>query len=113
MKNCSRLRHLSTPSTFGELQHLEVKSCKSLQGIVAAEGREEEDGAIEGILLPKLNHLRLNDLPNLSTIVPNGYTLRWSSLKKLGVQNCGGKSDLFANTNIIQKGTTDREVSPF
>ncbi|KAM7473586.1 hypothetical protein LguiB_020829 [Lonicera macranthoides] len=113
VNHCSGLRHISTPSTnFGELQHLEVQYCESLQAIVAADGREEEDSAMEGVLLlPKLNHLNLSYLPKLSVIVPKGYTLGWSSLKKLKVNRCGAdQSDLFANTNNIPKGTTKREL---
>ncbi|KAM7481262.1 hypothetical protein LguiB_005845 [Lonicera macranthoides] len=82
---CSHLRQVFTLSIaifLGELQHLELQSCSSLQATVATEGNGEE-----------------------------GYILRWLSMKTLILENCGRESDMFANTNSTGKGKNDHEMA--
>lgn len=114
MISCSSLRQVFTPSIaifLGELQHLELQSCSSLQATVVAEGNGEEVCKVEGmILFPQLNYLHLSWLPNLLTILPKGYIFRWLSMKTLILENCGRESDMLANTNTTQKGKNDHEV---
>ncbi|XP_058207668.1 disease resistance protein At4g27190-like [Rhododendron vialii] len=67
IKNC-KSKYLFSPTTAKGLVHLEVlevRSCKIMEGIVGFERRNDEDELTSEVKFSKLEHLQLEDLPNL------------------------------------------------
>ncbi|KAJ4721028.1 Disease resistance protein [Melia azedarach] len=74
VKKCNCLKFLlpySVVNSLARLQHLAIKSCDSLEGVIETTrlGRDEEH-MIESVAFPKLYHLELSSLPKLTGFMP-------------------------------------------
>ncbi|KAM5562893.1 hypothetical protein ABKV19_017860 [Rosa sericea] len=85
---CRSLRYLLTPSIargLVKLKSLEIRFCKKIEAIVAAdEGEETEDES----MLPQLSSLILLDLPNLGSFSQGKYTFDWPLVEKIIIYDC-------------------------
>ncbi|KAF7146987.1 hypothetical protein RHSIM_Rhsim03G0017300 [Rhododendron simsii] len=86
IKNC-KSKYLFSPTTAKGLVHLEqleVRSCINMEGIVAFEGRNDNDEFTSEVKFCKLEQLELEDLPNLLSFyaqkVKTGSTMGSSSV---------------------------------
>ncbi|XP_031273948.1 uncharacterized protein LOC116132446 [Pistacia vera] len=87
IKNSGKLKYVfpsSMVKNFKQLQHLEIRSCKELKEIVAKEGEE----APPTFIFPRIEFLKLGNLPELTTFYPGIHTSEWPKLKKLQVSSC-------------------------
>ncbi|KAK3205126.1 hypothetical protein Dsin_019172 [Dipteronia sinensis] len=109
--NCNSLRYVFTPSVVSgivQLQKMEIKNCAMMEEIITMEG--ENDAAIDKItLFPKLNQLKLKNLPEL-TIVCNFYgnLIELPSLLKLWIENCP-KMQTFVSNHQCTDMTASKE----
>ncbi|XP_048420513.1 probable disease resistance protein At4g27220 isoform X2 [Pyrus x bretschneideri] len=83
--SCNRLKYLFSSSIvklLASIEHIEVENCEQMEEIVAA---EEEAGEI--ITLPKVESIKLGNLPKLKYFCGEAYTLKLPSLELLKVIN--------------------------
>nr|XP_048336636.1 uncharacterized protein LOC107434221 [Ziziphus jujuba var. spinosa] len=90
VERCMRLTSLFPPclaKLLVKLETLEVKHCRMMESIVEKE--EEMEETLKGIVsFPKLNYLKLKNLPNFTTFSAEGSTLALPSLESLSVAKC-------------------------
>ncbi|XP_044477836.1 probable disease resistance protein At4g27220 [Mangifera indica] len=67
--------------SFKQLQHLEIRRCKELKEIVV---KEETEGTTT-FIFPRLAFLKLEKLPELTTLCHGKHNLNWPMLTKLEV----------------------------
>lgn len=88
VSNCHKLKYLFSASmirSFEQLQHLEIRLCKGLLGIIS------EDTAIQVtpcFVFPRVTTLRLIDLLKLRCFYPGMHTSEWPTLKSLEATGC-------------------------
>ncbi|XP_052297553.1 disease resistance protein At4g27190-like isoform X3 [Citrus sinensis] len=95
---CDRMKYLfsySMVNSLLQLQHLEIWSCKSMEGVVDTTGWSERDEGklIELKVFPKLHSLRLEALYKLTSFANTGHinsdlVVEFPSLLKLEIQSC-------------------------
>ncbi|XP_031253827.1 uncharacterized protein LOC116111818 [Pistacia vera] len=87
--NCCNLRRIFTPSIIlglVQLQEIEVKNCALMEEIILKE--EEKEADIEKIMIPQLNSIILESLPNLTSFYSGMKTLECPALKAIIVVEC-------------------------
>lgn len=88
VEECSRLKFLLSYSAVNSLVHLQelvIGKCESMEGIIddtTKLGRDEEQ-----MVFPKLEHLKLSDLPAL-TRFSIGINSQFPSLRELWIYKC-------------------------
>nr|XP_011465964.1 PREDICTED: uncharacterized protein LOC101311209 isoform X2 [Fragaria vesca subsp. vesca] len=86
--SCGSLRYLLSPSIAGrlvKLQTLQIQNCQKMEAIVAAD--EGEDTENES-MLPRLDRLDLNNLPNLGSFSQGRYTFDWPLVTWIWINEC-------------------------
>ncbi|KAL5563164.1 hypothetical protein UlMin_032911 [Ulmus minor] len=89
VSSCPNLKYLFTVAMAGKLPQLEtlkICGCPVMEEVVVT--NEHGEGRLEKILFPKLNSLKLDDLPNLKRFCP-GDCIECPTLLKLRIKNCG------------------------
>ncbi|KDO39829.1 hypothetical protein CISIN_1g040040mg, partial [Citrus sinensis] len=85
---CNNLKFLFSTSlvrSFVQLQHLEIRKCMDLEGIVFPEEMIEEER--KDIVFPQLNFLKMKDLAKLTRFC-SGNCIELPSLKQLRMAKC-------------------------
>ncbi|KAH9686639.1 AAA domain-containing protein [Citrus sinensis] len=85
---CDKLKYIFSASTIQsleQLQHLEIRLCKSLQEIIS-ENRTDQVTAY--FVFPRVTTLKLDGLPELRCLYPGMHTSEWPALKNLVACNC-------------------------
>ncbi|GAY66743.1 hypothetical protein CUMW_251260 [Citrus unshiu] len=85
---CDKLKYIFSASTIQsleQLQHLEIRLCKSLQEIIS-ENRTDQVTAY--FVFPRVTTLKLEGLPELRCLYPGIHTSEWPALKNLAACNC-------------------------
>lgn len=85
---CNNLKFLFSTSlvrSFVQLQHLEIRKCMDLEGIVFPEEMIEEER--KDIVFPQLNFLKMKDLAKLTRFC-SGNCIELPSLKQLRMVKC-------------------------
>ncbi|KAH9687125.1 AAA domain-containing protein [Citrus sinensis] len=92
--SCHRMKYLfsySMVNSLLQLQHLEIRACKSMEGVVDTTGwSEREEGHIH---FPKLHSLELHCLPELTSFANTGHihsdsVVEFPSLLNLKIRGC-------------------------
>lgn len=89
VSGCEKLRTLlpaSLAKTLEKLEKLEIEFCYELQEIVAKEVGTEN--VVENFVFPSLKKLDLCDLPRLTSLYSDTFTLECLTLNKLSVIYC-------------------------
>ncbi|XP_044477799.1 disease resistance protein RPS2-like isoform X5 [Mangifera indica] len=92
---CRKQKFVFPPSiieSFKQLQYLEIRRCKELKEIVA---KEEIDGTTT-FIFPRLAFLKLEELPELTTLYHGKYNSNWPMLRELKMRDCS-KLDIFTS----------------
>ncbi|XP_031272206.1 uncharacterized protein LOC116130617 [Pistacia vera] len=87
--NSCSLRCIFTPSIIlglAQLEEIEVKNCALIEEIISKE--EEKEADIEKIMVPRLNSIILESLPNLTSFYSGMNTLECLALKDITVAKC-------------------------
>ncbi|XP_048420486.1 disease resistance protein At4g27190-like [Pyrus x bretschneideri] len=88
---CSGLEYVFSHLIASELLNLEevrISGCRDIETIVRIPDENEEEATKDMILFPKLNRFKLEDLPRLTSLCPEGSTFQWSSTKDMHVFGC-------------------------
>ncbi|KAF7145153.1 hypothetical protein RHSIM_Rhsim04G0053900 [Rhododendron simsii] len=91
IKDCPLLRNLLTASVakaLGGLKALYLRSCSTMEEVIATDEGHEEVIDDEEIVFPKLEWLILKDLSNLKSFCSANYNFNLPSLKKVFVKRC-------------------------
>ncbi|GMY21220.1 probable disease resistance protein At4g27220 [Fagus crenata] len=82
-----------------QLKDLFIKDCKVMEEILLSEDLGEEEEIIPMVLFPRLEDLRLNDLPILKRFC-EGSNIKFPSLKDMWIEQCPKlKSFIFKPVN--------------
>ncbi|GKV01669.1 hypothetical protein SLEP1_g14207 [Rubroshorea leprosula] len=84
-----------------QLTYLEIEKCKRMREIIAPENAEEMEDLIS---FPKLNILRISDLHNLGRFCSGNYSIEFTTLKKLDIENCPELTGFMVNTGTDVTG---------
>ncbi|KAJ0085192.1 hypothetical protein Patl1_07063 [Pistacia atlantica] len=87
--NCCSLRCIFTPSLIlglAQLEEIGVKNCALIEEIISKE--EEKEADIEKIMVPQLNSIILESLPNLTSFYSGMNTLECPALKAITLAKC-------------------------
>ncbi|KAH9752715.1 Disease resistance protein [Citrus sinensis] len=85
---CDKLKYIFSASTIQsleQLQHLEIRLCKSLQEIIS---EDRTDQVTAYFVFPRVTTLKLDGLPELRCLYPGMHTSEWPALKNLVACNC-------------------------
>ena len=85
---CDKLKYIFSASTIQsleQLQHLEIRLCKSLQEIIS---EDRTDQVTAYFVFPRVTTLKLDGLPELRCLYPGIHTSEWPALKNLAACNC-------------------------
>ncbi|XP_022011833.2 uncharacterized protein LOC110911515 [Helianthus annuus] len=89
---CCSLKHVFTCSMVGslvQLQELHISVCFDMEVIVKEDEEEEEcDAKVNEIILPRLNSLKLHDLPTLKGFCLGKKAFSLPALDTLQIKNC-------------------------
>ncbi|KAH9753062.1 Disease resistance protein [Citrus sinensis] len=98
VSSCHRMKYLfsySMVNSLLQLQHLEIRSCESMEGVVDTTGwsEREEGKLIELKVFPKLHSLKLHFLPELTSFANTGHihsdlVVEFPSLLNLEISWC-------------------------
>ncbi|KAI8558290.1 hypothetical protein RHMOL_Rhmol04G0079900 [Rhododendron molle] len=91
IKDCPLLRNLLTASVakaLGGLKALYLRSCSTMEEVIATDEGHEEVIDDEEIAFPKLEWLILKDLSNLKSFCSANYNFKLPSLKRVVVNRC-------------------------
>ena len=93
------LLSFSTARVMVQLKDLFIKDCKVMEEILLSEDLGEEEEIIPMVLFPRLEDLRLNDLPILKRFCV-GSNIKFPSLKDMWIEQCPKlKSFIFKPVN--------------
>ncbi|XVF79322.1 hypothetical protein PTKIN_Ptkin14bG0212100 [Pterospermum kingtungense] len=113
---CNNLTSIFSPMLVRNLQqlyYLQVKACEKVQTIIVNDDENDEKGIKndkEMRMFPRLQYLRLSDLPSLMSFSPVGCHLLFPNLFQLDIEDCSlmitsftvdSKSLVHAKTKII------------
>ncbi|KAF7145720.1 hypothetical protein RHSIM_Rhsim04G0055600 [Rhododendron simsii] len=113
IKDCPLLRNLLTASVakaLGGLKALYLRSCSTMEEVIATDEGQEEVIDDEEIVFPKLEWLILKDLSNLKSFCSANYNFNLPSLKKVVVKRCPNMQTFTSGsvrmppTNFITRG---------
>ncbi|KAJ0099955.1 hypothetical protein Patl1_21927 [Pistacia atlantica] len=87
--NCNNLRYIFTPSMLlglVQLQKIEVKNCALIEEIIKKEA--QKDAVSDKIVIPQLNSVVLESLPNLARFYPGSDILECPPLETIIIKDC-------------------------
>lgn len=125
VEGCRNLKYLFTTSmveSLAQLKRLELCDCMSMEEIIIKNGLGEEEN-VRGVMLPKLEFLKLKGLPNLTRFC-TGHLIQCCFLQELWIEDCPAlktfisnslSTDAVANNQFEETNSTlfDEKVSPF
>ncbi|KAJ6757128.1 hypothetical protein OIU74_026388 [Salix koriyanagi] len=125
VEGCRNLKYLFTTSmveSLAQLKRLELCDCVSMEEIIIKNGLGEEEN-VRGMMLPKLEFLKLKGLPNLTRFC-TGHLIQCCFLQELWIEDCPAlktfisnslSTDAVANNQFEETNSTlfDEKVSPF
>ena len=123
MRDCFGLEYVFSHLIARELLNLEkvkISKCPDMETIVRITKENEDEATKDMILYPKLHTFELVDLPRLTSLCPEGFTILWSSTKDMRVKKCGKLRTLGAVIpqrkrleNKFEKDSTSHDLSTF
>ncbi|KAJ6434493.1 hypothetical protein OIU84_018081 [Salix udensis] len=99
VEGCRNLKYLFTTSmveSLAQLKRLELCDCVSMEEIIIKKGLGEEEN-VRGMLLPKLEFLKLNGLPNLTRFC-TGHLIQCCFLQELWIEDCPALKTFISNS---------------
>ncbi|KAB5529260.1 hypothetical protein DKX38_019341 [Salix brachista] len=99
VEGCRNLKYLFTTSmveSLAQLKRLELCYCVSMEEIIIKKGLGEEEN-VRGMLLPKLEFLKLNGLPNLTRFC-TGHLIQCCFLQELWIEDCPALKTFISNS---------------
>ncbi|CAN6556590.1 unnamed protein product [Malus baccata var. baccata] len=121
VSGCSGLEYVFSHLIARELLNLEevtISGCPDMETIVKITEENEEEATKYMISFPKLNTFKLEDLPRLTSLCPEGFTFLWSSTKNMHVEGCENLKTLGAVIpqrkkleNNLKKDSTSHDFS--
>ncbi|KAJ0098521.1 hypothetical protein Patl1_21935 [Pistacia atlantica] len=87
--NCNSLRYVFTPSILlglDQLQEIEVKNCALIEEIIEKEA--QKDASSDKIVIPQLNSVVLESLPNLARFYSGSDILECPPLETIIIKDC-------------------------
>ncbi|KAL1202927.1 Disease resistance protein RPS2 [Cardamine amara subsp. amara] len=83
ISHCHKLKNVSWVPQLPKLEVIDLSNCRELEELIS----EHESSSVEDpALFPALKTLRIRDLPELSSILPSGYSFQ--KLETLVITNC-------------------------
>ncbi|XP_044462367.1 uncharacterized protein LOC123193436 isoform X1 [Mangifera indica] len=89
INNCNNLRYIFTHSILlclVQLQEIEAKNCALIKEVIKKEG--EKDRVSDKIVIPRLNSVTLELLPNLTSFYSGSSILECPPLKTIIIKDC-------------------------
>ncbi|KAJ9687659.1 hypothetical protein PVL29_016230 [Vitis rotundifolia] len=103
LSKCPELKKIFSDSMirlFHQLEYLRVEECNLIEEIIIV---ESENKRLEANVLPSLKTLILLDLPKLTSICSDEYSLEWPSLQRIKISECNLLKRLpFNNANATK-----------
>ncbi|KAJ6746172.1 hypothetical protein OIU74_028771 [Salix koriyanagi] len=99
VEGCRNLKYLFTTSmveSLAQLKRLELCDCVSMEEIIIKNGLGEEEN-VRGMMLPKLEFLKLKGLPNLTRFC-TGHLIQCCFLQELWIENCPALKTFISNS---------------
>ncbi|KAJ6757115.1 PHOSPHATASE putative-RELATED [Salix koriyanagi] len=99
VEGCRNLKYLFTTSmveSLAQLKRLELRDCVSMEEIIIKNGFGEEEN-VRGVMLPKLEFLKLKGLPNLTRFC-SGHLIKCCFLQELWIENCPALKTFISNS---------------
>ncbi|KAM3288851.1 hypothetical protein P3S67_022281 [Capsicum chacoense] len=100
--DCEKLRNLMSPSVARgllNLRRLGIKGCQSMEKVITEEEQQGEEIMCNEALFPRLEKLKLDDLPKLEHVILTKHALEFPFLKELDIYECPEMK------TFIQQGT--------
>ncbi|KAB5529266.1 hypothetical protein DKX38_019347 [Salix brachista] len=99
VEGCRNLKYLFTTSmveSLAQLKRLEICDCVSMEEIIIKNGLGEEEN-VRGVMLPKLQFLKLKGLPNLTRFC-TGHLIQCCFLQELLIEDCPALKTFISNS---------------
>ncbi|KAJ6694558.1 hypothetical protein OIU85_005258 [Salix viminalis] len=99
VQGCRNLNYLFTTSmveSLAQLKRLELCDCVSMEEIIIKNGLGEEEN-VRGMMLPKLEFLKLKGLPNLTRFC-TGHLIQCCFLQELWIEDCPALKTFISNS---------------
>ncbi|KAJ6694547.1 hypothetical protein OIU85_005247 [Salix viminalis] len=99
VEGCGNLKYLFTTSmveSLAQLKRLELCDCEHMEEIIIKNGLGEAEN-VRGMMLPKLESLKLKGLSNLTRFC-TGHLIQCYFLQELWIQNCPGLKTFISNS---------------
>uniref|UniRef100_A0A6N2LW98 Uncharacterized protein n=1 Tax=Salix viminalis TaxID=40686 RepID=A0A6N2LW98_SALVM len=99
VEGCRNLKYLFTTSmveSLAQLKRLELCDCVSMEEIIIKNGLGEEEN-VRGVMLPKLQLLKLKGLPNLTRFC-TGHLIQCCFLHHLWIEDCPALKTFISNS---------------
>ncbi|KAJ6757117.1 hypothetical protein OIU74_026382 [Salix koriyanagi] len=99
VEGCRNLKYLFTTSmveSLAQLKRLELRDCVSMEEIIIKNGLGEEEN-VRGMMLPKLEFLKLKSLPNLTRFC-TGHLIQCCFLQELWIEDCPALKTFISNS---------------
>ncbi|KAB5529224.1 hypothetical protein DKX38_019305 [Salix brachista] len=99
VEGCRNLKYLFTTSmveSLAQLKRLELCDCVSMEEIIIKNGLGEEEN-VRGVMLPKLQFLKLKGLPNLTRFC-TGHLIQCYFLQELWIEDCPALKTFISNS---------------
>ncbi|KAJ6434491.1 hypothetical protein OIU84_018079 [Salix udensis] len=99
VEGCRNLKYLFTTSmveSLAQLKRLDICDCVSMEEIIIKNGLGEEE-TVRGVMLPKLEFLKLKGLPNLTRFC-TGHLIQCCFLQELWIENCPALKTFISNS---------------
>ncbi|KAM3339426.1 hypothetical protein P3S68_029295 [Capsicum galapagoense] len=91
VENCGKLRNLMSPSVARgllNLQTLEIKYCQSMEEVITEVEEQREEIMTNEPLFPRLDKLKLENLPKLRHFILTKCALEFPFLKEVEIRKC-------------------------
>ncbi|KAG5232398.1 disease resistance protein [Salix suchowensis] len=99
VEGCRNLKYLfitSMVESLAQLKRLELHDCVSMEEIIIKNGLGEEEN-VRGMILPKLEFLKLKGLPNLTRFC-TGHLIQCCFLQELWIEDCPALKTFISNS---------------
>uniref|UniRef100_A0A6N2LEU2 AAA+ ATPase domain-containing protein n=1 Tax=Salix viminalis TaxID=40686 RepID=A0A6N2LEU2_SALVM len=99
VEGCRNLKYLFTTSmveSLAQLKRLELCDCEHMEEIIIKKGLGEEEN-VRGMMLPKLEFLKLKGLPNLTRFC-TGHLIQCCFLQQLWIEDCPALKTFISNS---------------
>ncbi|PHT37293.1 hypothetical protein CQW23_24993 [Capsicum baccatum] len=91
VENCGKLRNLMSPSVARgllNLQTLGIKYCQSMEEVITKVEEQREEIMTNGPLFPRLDKLKLKNLPKLGHFILTKCALEFPFLREVEIRKC-------------------------